>query len=133
MFGVVGEDKGELTPVGPNVSLSHGLVPPISFLVVPRNLLRLGNILLHPHRYLTASSSRTFFDLYSFTCPVTVVAEVVVVLEPTSTTLEAVRTELGSCLRAGPASVPPLRPRTHSLTVPTARVRSGSGGGILGN
>ena len=66
------------------------------FLVVPRNLLRLGNILPHPHRYVTASSSRTFFDLYIFMCPVTVVAGVVVVPVLTLTTLGAARSMKGN-------------------------------------
>ena len=71
--------------------------------------------------------------LILFADAVTVVAEVVVVPEPTSTTLGAVWTELGSCLRAGPASVPSLHPRTHLPILMTTRVCSGAGRGDLGS
>ena len=58
---------------------------------------------------------------------VMVVAGVVVVLVPTLTTLGAVWSKLGNCLRASPVLDPPFQLRTHTNTSMTTRVCSGSG------
>ena len=56
---------------------------------------------------------------------VLVVAGVVVVPVLTPTTLGAVWSIEGNCLRTGPSIDPPSQHRTHTHTSMTARVRSG--------
>ena len=77
--------------------------------------------------FMSSGSTMRQLVLILLTDMVTVVAGVVVVPVLTLTTPGAVRTEQGSCLRAGPVSVPSLHLRTHTLTSMTARVCSGAG------
>ena len=62
-----------------------------------------------------------------------VVAGVVVVLAPTLTTLGAVWSKQGNCLRAIPVLDPPFQLRTPTHTFTTTRVCSGSRERFLGN